>query len=69
MISGFAKAFQALGDPRYLEAAQRAGDFIGHNRCPLTFACGAQITLVLKVRATRRPAFVTDRDQRVKMQR
>jgi uncharacterized protein YyaL (SSP411 family) len=28
MISGFAKAFQALGDPRYLEAAQRAGDFL-----------------------------------------
>jgi uncharacterized protein len=28
MISGFAKGFQALGDPRYLVAAQRAGDFL-----------------------------------------
>ena len=28
MISGFAKAFQVLGEPRYLAAAQRAGDFL-----------------------------------------
>jgi uncharacterized protein YyaL (SSP411 family) len=28
MISGFAKGFQALGDPRYLAAAQRASDFL-----------------------------------------
>jgi uncharacterized protein len=28
MISGFAKGFQALGDPRYLVAAQRASDFL-----------------------------------------
>jgi uncharacterized protein YyaL (SSP411 family) len=28
MISGFAKGFQALGDRRYLEAAQRASDFL-----------------------------------------
>ncbi len=28
MISGFAKGFQALGDPRYLVAAQRAGNFL-----------------------------------------
>jgi uncharacterized protein YyaL (SSP411 family) len=28
MISGFAKGFQVLGDPRYLAAAQRACDFL-----------------------------------------
>jgi uncharacterized protein YyaL (SSP411 family) len=28
MISGFAKGFQTLGDPRYLVAAQRASDFL-----------------------------------------
>jgi uncharacterized protein len=28
MISGFAKGFQTLGDPRYLAAAQRASDFL-----------------------------------------
>src|SRR3984957_14108759 len=28
MISGFAKGFQALGEPRYLAAAQRAGDLL-----------------------------------------
>jgi uncharacterized protein YyaL (SSP411 family) len=28
MISGFARGFQTLGDPRYLAAAQRASDFL-----------------------------------------
>jgi uncharacterized protein YyaL (SSP411 family) len=31
MISGFARGFQALGDRRYLAAAQRAGDFLQKN--------------------------------------
>ena len=41
MISGFAKGFQTLGDPRYLAAAQRAERLSAKKVVPAAACCGA----------------------------